>query len=137
MPDDNDHDNVGDALTGHLHVAVMVASRFGETRARSLEQQHRNAQAASEHVADELRVRLDAERAAARAAFLPSQEPDWLDRATPAEIGYAWESAAAWRNLDPDAARALDNMRAGLIERYGVDAAALTPNAQALAEAVA
>ena len=133
----DDTDEVGDALTGHLHIALMVGARVGETRARRLEQQHRNAQAASEQVANELRIRLDAERAAARAAFLPSQQPDWLDRAGPAEIGYAWETASAWRNLDPDAGAALDAMRARLIERYGVDPATVTPDAQAVADALA
>ncbi|MBA3809771.1 MAG: hypothetical protein H0X28_15470 [Solirubrobacterales bacterium] len=129
-------DGINEAFAGGLQVALTVAGRLAENHAREREQQQRDAQAGSEQAARELQARLDAERSAARAAFAPVGRDEWWERAGAEEIGRAWEAANTWKDLDPDAARALDAMRDHLRERYGVDVDALRADPAAVRDAL-
>jgi colicin import membrane protein len=133
----DESDGVQESLEAGLRVALTVAGRAGEVLARAREQAAREAEAAGAEQARQLRARLDAERAAARAALAPLQHGQWWDRASPGEVAQAWETARAWAGLDPDAERAVDRVRAEVRQRYGVDVDDARPEAGALAEALA
>ncbi len=114
-------DGVDEALEATLRVALTVAGRVAERIAREREQQLRDAQASSEQEARELQGRLDAERRAARAALAPVEGADWWDRAQPQQIAQAWETANSWKDLDPDAQRAVDRIEHEVRDRYAID----------------
>lgn len=114
-------DGVDEAVEGVLRVGLTAAGRMAEIIARAREQAAREAQAASEHEARELAERLTAERSR-RTRPAGAGAPRGLpDQAQPAAIATAWETARAWQQLDPDAARAADRIRDELRTRYGVD----------------
>jgi hypothetical protein len=133
----HEHDGVGEALQSAVRVAITAAGLVAERRGRAREQQMRAAAAASEQESSELNARLDAERASARTAFLLAGDDQWWERASPEELGVAWESANAWRDADPDAARTVDRMREQLRARYDIDVDTLSPDAAAVADALA
>lgn len=130
-------DGIDEALEATLRVAMTVAGRMAETRARAREQQQRDAQAASQQDGRELAARLTAERAAARAALAPVEREEWWQRAQPAEIAHAWETANAWKEIDPDVARTVDRLRGQVRERYGLDVENLAADPSAVAAALA
>lgn len=129
-------DGVGDDLRNQLRVALTVAGRLAEVAARQHEQQLRDAQADSQQRARELQNRLDGERAGARAALAPVQRPDWWDRADPREIAEAWQTASAWRDVDPDAERAAVRIRSELRDRYDLDVSDLRADPTAVKDAL-
>src|SRR4051795_1280621 len=113
-------DGINEALTGALRVSLTAAAHVGEQLARSHEQAARDARAAGEHDARQLQARLDAERAAARAALAPVTREELWQRAEVDEIARAWETAQTWRELDPDAQRAAERIHDQLRDRYGI-----------------
>src|SRR4051812_40046827 len=121
MDHHHEPDGINDALAGALRVSLTVAARVAEQLARSREQAARDARAAGEHEARQLQARLDTERAAARAALAPVAREEWWERADVDEIARAWETAQAWRELDPDARQAAERIQTQLRDRYGID----------------
>lgn len=116
-----DSDGIDEAMQGVTHVAMTAAARMGETMARLREQQARDAQARSEQAARELGERSRAEREAARAYLARVQQPDWWDSASAHEVTKAYETARAWRDVDPEADRAERRIIDEVRTRYGVD----------------
>ena len=88
---------------------------------RAREQAMRDAQAHSEQRARELQERMNSERAVARQSLARVGRDEWWDRAGAEEIGVAWETANAWRDVDRDAAHTVEQMRDQLRGRYGID----------------
>jgi hypothetical protein len=121
MDQHQEPDGISEALTGALRVALTVAARVAEQLARAREPQARDARAAGEHEARQLQARLDAERAAARAALAPVARDEWWERAGVDEIARAWETAQAWRAHDPDARHAAERIHDQVRDRYGID----------------
>lgn len=119
----DDADGMEEALAGQVRVMVTAAGLVGQAVARAREQQQRRAQAASEQRARELQSRLDAERRAARAELAAVHQPEWWNRATPEQIGRAYQTARAWSGEEPEAVRAEQRISQELRARYGVDAA--------------
>lgn len=116
-------DGIDEALAGQIRVVVTAAGLIGEGIARGREQQLRRAQAASEQEARALQSRLTAERTAARAELASVQRPEWWGRATPEQIGRAYEVARAWSRDEPEAGRAEQRITEEVRTRYGVDVA--------------
>lgn len=114
-------DRIDEALVGTLRVGLTVAGQLGERALRAREQGARDTQARSEQETRVPQARLDSERAAARAALAPIARDEWWQHAQPEQIAQAWETAAAWRTLDPDARHAGDRIRDELQRRYGID----------------
>lgn len=129
-------DGVDEAFESILRVGLTVAGRVGEQLARAREQAARTAQAASEQDARELRNRLTAERAAARAALAPVEDRAWWDNAEPQTVAQAWETARAWQEVDPDARRAAGRICDEVRTRYGVDIDDLQADPAAVREAL-
>jgi hypothetical protein len=129
-------DGIAELFEGQLRVAVTAAGQVGERLARLREDALRRAQATSEREARELRSRFEAEQRAARAEYAGAYRSEWWDRATPEQIGHAFETARAWSHEDPEASRAEERMRDELRTRYGVDAANTGADAGAVRAAV-
>jgi colicin import membrane protein len=114
-------DGMDDAVEVAMRTGLMVASRIGEQLARMREEEQRNIAAAEEQRARQLQERFDAQRAAARAQLAPVARDDWWDKATPAMIERAHETATAWKAYDPEAAQASERIRVKVQARYGID----------------
>ena len=137
-----DNDGIDDAFEHTLRTAMMAAAHTGEAIARLREQQRRNAEAVSRQQADELQARFRSEQAAARAHYDPVRYPDWWDRATVDEVVATYQTAAAWADVDPNAAAAKQHIEQQAKTRYSIDlanpgaaqAAAGQPSARARGE---
>ncbi|HZL03015.1 MAG TPA: hypothetical protein VFC48_07810, partial [Cellulomonas sp.] len=86
-------DEIHQAITGSVRVALTVAGQVGEQIAREVQRRAHVAQAATEQNARELQARFDAERAAARAQLAVVHRGEWWERARPQDVGRAWEVA--------------------------------------------
>src|SRR4051812_16196409 len=100
---EHEPDGINEVFVSSTRVGLPAGGLVAERLIRQREQAHRDAQAASQQAACELQTRLDAERAAARASLRPVERAEWWDRAEPEQIGVAWETANAWRDIDTDA----------------------------------
>jgi len=115
-------DGIEEAFAGQVRVLVTAAGQVGERLARAREQALRRAQAHSEQETREMHSRLEAEHRAARAELGSVYRAEWWDRATPEQIGHAYQVARAWAHEDPEAVRAEQRIRDELRTRYGIDA---------------
>lgn len=129
-------DGIEELFEHSSRIALTAGGLMAERIARAREQNHREAQAASDQEGRELQARMDAERSAARASLAPVDRDDWWERATPDEIGDAWQTANAWRDIDADAQRTADTMRGELRERYDLDVDNLGADPGAVREAL-
>lgn len=126
----DDTDGIEEAITGQIRVAVTAAAQVGQAIARAREEALRKAAAADERQARELRSRLDAERAAARAEVAQVNRVEWWDNSTPEQIGHTYQVARAWRGEDSEISRAEHRMNDELRSRYGIDPDDTGANAQ-------
>lgn len=125
----SESDGIDEALQGVTHVALTAAGRLGEQMARMREQQVRAEQARSQQAGQEYAARMTAEREAARASLAVVHRPEWWDSAPAEDVTKAYQTATAWRDLDPEAVRAEQRIVAEVRARYGVDVAAGDPAA--------
>ncbi|MEV8150525.1 hypothetical protein AB0O52_20575 [Arthrobacter sp. NPDC080073] len=117
----SESDGIEEAIEGMSRVGLTVAGRLGEQVARAREQALRRAQAAEEQQARELQARFDAERAAARAQLVPVMDNRWWDTASGRDVERAHEAATAWKDHDPAALNAAEEIRDQVQRRYGLD----------------
>jgi hypothetical protein len=125
------------APDGQIRVALTVAKQMVERFARLREELARNSQARTEQQTKELQARFDAERNAARASLEPVKQQEWWNTAGVDDIATAYETADAWRTVDPDIARTSDRMREELRGRYGIDVNNLDADPTTVREALA
>jgi colicin import membrane protein len=110
------------AIETRMRTALTAAAYVVEAQLRRL-QQHRDEQtAATGQRARELAGRYDAERAAARAQLAVVRQPQWWDHADPTQVSTAWQTATAWRDVDPIARHAGEIIDRELRTRYGAAA---------------
>ena len=129
-------DGVNEAFKGQLQVALTMAAHVAELAARTQQQRLHEAAADSDAEARIAEARLQADRAAARAALAPVERPEWWSGAEPRDIAQAWQTATTWSQLDPAAAQAAGRIRETVQARYGVDIAALHADPAAAAAAL-
>lgn len=115
----DDTDGIEEAIEGQMRLLVTAAAQAGDRLARMREDALRRAQATSEREARELESRLAAEQRAVRADLAGVQRADWWEKANPEQIAQAYESAVAWRDEDPEAARAEARIVDELRTRHG------------------
>ena len=133
---EHEPDGVNETFQSAARVAITAGGLMAERMMRAREQAMRDAQAQSEQHARELQARMDSERAAARAALAPVGRDEWWDRAGAEEIGVAWETANAWRDVDRDAAATVEHMRDQLRGRYAIDPDSLDADPGAVQDAL-
>ena len=119
MPGEND--GMEEALEGGVNMTLTAAGRVGEQIAVRMQNELARAKARDEKYAAEAAQRLHVQRLAARAQLAPVSDSAWWDRAGAKEIAQAYTTATAWRDLDPEAARAAEHIRDEVRERYGVE----------------
>lgn len=116
----DESDGIEEAVEGQMRLLVTAAAQAGDRLARMREDALRRAQATSEREARELQSRLAAEQRAVRADLAGVQRADWWEKATPQRIAQAYESAVAWRDEEPEAARAEARITDELRTRHGI-----------------
>lgn len=116
----DESDGIEEAIEGQTRLLVTAAAQAGDRLARMREDALRRAQATSEREARELQSRLAAEQRAVRADLAGVQRADWWEGATPERIAHAYESAVAWRDEEPEAARAEARIVDELRTRHGI-----------------
>lgn len=116
----DESDGIEEAIEGQTRLLVTAAAQAGDRMARMREDALRRAQATSEREARELQSRLAAEQRAVRADLAGVQRADWWEKATPERIAQAYESAVAWRDEEPEAARAEQRIIDELRTRHGI-----------------
>lgn len=116
----DESDGIEEAIEGQTRLLVTAAAQAGDRLARMREDALRRAQATSEREARELQSRLAAEQRAVRADLAGVQRADWWEKATPQRIAQAYESAVAWRDEEPEAARAEARIVDELRTRHGI-----------------
>jgi len=121
----SESDGIEDAFEGQLRVGLLIAGRVAEELARQREQAARAAEQQSAQAVRDLQERAAAERTTARAVLVPLERAAWWDRAKPADIEAAWQTARQWADVEPDAARAAQTIREQVRTRYGIDVDAL------------
>lgn len=114
-------DGIDDVVENTLRAGLMAAARIGEQLARLREQEQRRIQQEEEQRARVLQERFTASQAAARAQLEPVRRDDWWDKATPAMVERAHETATAWKTLDPVAAEHAARIKEQVQQRYGID----------------
>jgi hypothetical protein len=129
-------DGVNEAFMTSARTALAAGGLIAERLIRAREQAVREAEARSQQHARELQARINAERAAARASLAPVARDVWWKRATTEQLGVAWETANAWRDLDRDAAQTVDHMRDQLRTRYAIDPDSLGAEPSAVQDAL-
>lgn len=117
----SDNDGVDELIEGGMRLAVTSAARVGETLARLRQQLQERSAAESEQSAREMATRIQAEMSAARTSYRGVDDPRWWDNARPEEVASMYRTAAAWRDVDPEAARVEQHMAQEVRTRYDVD----------------
>ena len=77
-------------------------------------------------------VRVEPERAAARAELAVVYRTEWWERAGVEDIGRACITARAWGDVDPEAHRADQRIQGEVRARHGVDLATATADPAAV-----
>lgn len=116
-----EHDGVSDAVSDSFRTALMAAGRIGEQLARVRENQLRHAEANSAQEARELQNRFDVERLAARAELAVVAQEEWWGSASADDITAAWQTANAWRTVDPEVERSATRIESEVAGRWGLD----------------
>ncbi|MBV2362205.1 hypothetical protein ACFPZ0_04140 [Streptomonospora nanhaiensis] len=115
-------DGIDEAVTAELSRALPRAEMVGRGISRALvrvaELWERRIDAAWRREARD-RYRQAWEQAQERLAVV--SDPDWWREASPARIADAYETAVSWRHSEPEAARAVRDIREEVLRRYGLD----------------
>lgn len=133
---EHETDGVNETFQAAARVAITAGGLLAERMMRAREQAMRDAQAHSEQQARELHERMNSERAVARQSLARVGRDEWWERAGCEEIGVAWETANAWRDVDRDAAHTVERMRDQLRGRYGIDPDSLDADPGAVQDAL-
>ncbi|NRG43016.1 hypothetical protein HRK28_19075 [Rathayibacter sp. VKM Ac-2835] len=121
----DDDGGVEESINSSARIALTIAIQLGEKLARAYQEAMREAQQRSAIEARELAARYEGERAAARQAVSVVNDPQWWDQASVRDVARVAETAAAWKDADPQIASANALIAAEAKERYGVDVATL------------
>lgn len=120
----DNHDEISNITreTGAIfRVWMQAATRLAEQMARTREAERRRAEQKSAQATWELEQRLNSERAAAESQLRAVLDDQWWDHADSRQIADNYQSARAWQNESPAAARAAERIEGEVKRRYGVD----------------
>ncbi len=112
-------DGVNDLTGATMRVALTVAGVIAEGRIRQREAMRLQEAAVNEERDYESASRLASDPAAARAALAAVMDDGWWEQAQVYDIACAWETAKTWEDIDEDAERTAQHVRAQL-RRLGV-----------------
>lgn len=117
----SESDGVDDFVEQSFQHALAVAAQIGSAAARTWKQHSEQARADNSRRGSMARLAFDSERLAAVTALAPTAGNQWWESAGQADIVDAYRIATAWKDHDPAAAAAEDNIRTQLQQRFGFD----------------
>lgn len=122
-------DNLEDMVGEDMRLGLLVASQLAERLSSQLAERRRQEENMAERDAAAARQEFEANRSLARGATAGVENDKWWQDATPAQIQHSWTLARGWEGHDELMAQRAEQMRQGLMDRYGVgrpDAMTLT-----------
>jgi hypothetical protein len=123
----SENDGVEDVLHQQMQVAMTAAGRVAEALVRVREQQQKRAASESEARGRDLGARFDAQRDTARTTYGVVDDPAWWQNAPATEVAGVYQTAAAWKDNDPEAARVEQRIADEVRVRYDVDVRTTAP----------
>lgn len=117
----SDSDGMDDVLENGMRQSLLISSRIAETLARRRQESQRQQEHQDAQAAHEAETRFASERTAARAALAPVENDQWWDQAEPSDIATAYAVAEGWKDYDPAALAASEQIRQEVLTRYGID----------------
>jgi len=126
----DDDGGVDESINSSARIALTIAIQLGEKLARAYQEAMREAQQRDAIEARELAIRYKGERASARQAVSVVHDSHWWDQASVRDVARVAETAAAWKDADPQIASASALIASEAKERYGVDVAMLQGTAR-------
>jgi len=117
----SDTDGVDGFVEEGFQHALAMAAQIGSSAARMWQQHAERARADNSRRGAMDRLAFDSEKLAAVTALAPTARNQWWESAGQADIVDAYRIAMAWKDHDPVAASAEQNIRTQLQERFGFD----------------
>lgn len=124
-------------VTRSARLAVMLMAQASEQLARRIAEAQRAAAQDTNERATALREQLNLAQDAARAAYEPLTDPARFADTSAETAVSAWSTAAAWSEVDPQAAAAQASLRQQIVDRWDVDPQTLRDATLADAQAAA
>lgn len=112
---------VDDFVEQSFQHALAMAAQIGSAAARTWKQHSEQAQTDNSRRGSMARLAFDSERLAAVTTLAPTAKNQWWESAGQADIVDAYRVATAWKDHDPAAAAAEENIRTQLQQRFGFD----------------
>lgn len=117
----SDSGEVEQALRAAVRNAVATATEVGVVLAQTIAARARQVQHDAEAQAQVLQQRLRAEYVATRPLLRQPWNAAWWKKASPEQIGQAWQAATSWAEAgDPYAHQTRELIRREVADRYGV-----------------
>jgi hypothetical protein len=117
----SESDGMDEVLDGGMRQSMMIASRIAATLARRRQESQRQQENQDAQAAHEAQARLTADRSAAHAVLAPLNRDQWWDKAELHDIATAHAVAEGWKDHDPTALAASEEIRRQVFTRYGID----------------
>ncbi|MDR6794612.1 hypothetical protein J2W89_003794 [Pseudarthrobacter oxydans] len=117
----SESDGVDDFVEQSFQHALAMAAQIGSAAARTWKQHSEQARADNSRRGSMARLAFDSERLAAVTSLAPTARNQWWESAWQADIVDAYRIATAWKDHDPAAAAAEENIRTQLQQRFGFD----------------
>lgn len=108
-------------IRGYVVLAITVGARVAEEAAAKRRDALRKAESVSRDAAHWVRRQHESEAAITRHDLRETLNPDWWERATPAEIGATYAVGRSFGELDPELAELTRHMAEEIETRYGID----------------
>ncbi len=108
-------------VTRSARLAVMLMAQASEQLARRIAEAQRAAAQDTNERATALREQLNLAQDAARASYEPLTDPARFAGTSAETAVSAWSTAAAWSEVDPQAAAAQASLRQQILDRWDVD----------------
>lgn len=121
MSQPTEHDEIMQEISAFLRTALGAASRLAEQRARTREQQLRDAEARGRTDRDQLDRRIVAQQKIVDAQLRQVYRPQWWESTTPTEQATAYRAASEWQTRSPAAVAAALHMQHEFRLRYGIE----------------
>lgn len=117
----SESDGVDDFVEQSFQHGLAMAAQIGSAAARTWKEHAEQARADTSRRGAMARLAFDSERLAAVTALAPTAGNQWWESAGQADIVDAYRIATAWKDHDPAAAAAEENIRTQLQQRFGFD----------------
>lgn len=133
--EEEQNDGLDDAILAPGRQAGMIGMQSGNAITRMIQERQRAQREQLDQQAHDLQRQLEAKWQADRQSLEQTHRDDWWGSSTIEQQHRAYQTAAAWSEEHPEAARTAEHVRDQMQARHGVDpaaqehAASIDPNA--------